>query len=234
MSSKFHRFIYDHILHSRRFAQVTSLSRIALPRNRKFLHYLSKIPNAFEGVWLNNNFFSWIHRDGKCEARRETLTSILFNGENRVFELNTVSLRHKRKSLLRFSPELVTIVQHIRPDDQLEVRTPIEEPPKQLINFFPSRPGVWRLLGKLRRGYAQLEHELGERERCDSRETCPEGRYCQRGQVGGWDANYYGPEGPVFQELESDRFQATCRCKSVRSVSVPRNNQGGGSLSLMM
>ena len=94
--------------------------------------------------------------------------------------MDTVSPRHQRERLLRLGPEFISIVFPARPDDQLKVRTPIEEVTvKQPIDFVPISPevDVEKWLDRLERVTTQVEHELRETERSDGQKAFLEG-YC--------------------------------------------------------
>ena len=109
------------------------------------------------------------------------------------------------ESLLRLSSKFIVAVLHARPDDRLEIQTPIEETIKQPINLVPISPTVKveRWLDILRQGATQIEHKVRERERSDSWKIFPEGCYNQSGRVGRWDMEYNGSERPVFPEPEA-------------------------------
>ena len=147
---------------------------------------------------------SW---DGGHEASRGILTPVHFNARG-CFKPNTVSPRHQRESLLRLSPEFILVALRVRPDDHLEVRTPIEETVKQPIDLVPTllAVGVERYSGRLKQGTTHVEDELRESERRDSRKTFPEGYHGQGGQVRRWDMGYNGSEGSVSLEPEAAQF----------------------------
>ena len=65
--------------------------------------------------------------------------------------MNTISLCHQREPFLRLSLEFVTVGYPTPPDDQLEVRTSVEETIEQLIDFVPVSPKVYGRFGKLKR-----------------------------------------------------------------------------------
>ena len=75
------------------------------------------------------------------------------------------------------SPEFISIVFPARPDDQLEVRTPIEETVEQPIDFVPISPevDVEKWLDRFERETTQVEHELRESERSDGQKAFLEG-----------------------------------------------------------
>ena len=112
-------------------------------------------------------------------ARQKTRTPPLVNIGG-SFKVDTVSPRHQRERLLRLGPEFISIVFPARPDDQLKVRTPIEEVTvKQPIDFVPISPevDVEKWLDRLERVTTQVEHELRETERSDGQKAFLEG-YC--------------------------------------------------------
>ena len=121
--------------------------------------------------------FSWNLWGGGAEI----LTPVLINS-GRCLKLNTVPPRHQREPLLRLSLEFITSVQPVRPDDQLEVRTSIEEALKQSVNLGPISLKDWRRLSELGGGFAQFEHEFGESGRHGGRKIVPERCHRQSGR----------------------------------------------------